>query len=266
MRLRLTILGCGSSGGVPRIDGDWGECDPNNPRNARLRCALLVERHGADGVTRLLVDTGPDMRAQLLAAQVPDLDGVVITHFHADHVHGIDDLRALVIRRRARLPVYTDPVTAAALRHRFDYLFVQPEGSDYPPILDLHEIGGAFEVQGAGGAIPVRPFEVIHGRINALGLRFGGAAYLPDVSEIPEAVWPALEGLDLWILDCLRREPHPSHVHLARSLEWIARAAPARAVLTNLHVTLDYAALAAETPDHVTPAHDGLVLETKGAP
>ncbi|SFR05220.1 MBL fold metallo-hydrolase [Poseidonocella sedimentorum] len=268
--LRCTILGCGSSGGVPRIGGDWGECDPANPRNQRRRCALLVEREEAGGITRVLIDTPPDLRGQLLDAGVGHLDAVLYTHSHADHVHGIDDLRVVVYNRKDRLAVWADGPTQDNLYSRFGYAFVQPEGSPYPPILDMHTIKGHaskghaikddITITGAGGAITFTPFEVNHGSIDALGFRMEDVAYLPDVAEIPEAAWPALEGLDCWIVDALRRRPHPTHAHLDRTLEWIARAAPRRAVLTNMHVDLDYETVAAETPAHIAPAHDGLVL------
>ena len=258
--LRLTILGCGSSGGVPRLGGLWGACDPTNPKNARRRCSLLVERVTEQGTTRVLIDTSPDMRAQLLDAEVGNLDAVLFTHSHADHVHGIDDLRMIVFNQRKRLPIYADRQTLDALTARFGYAFVQPPGSDYPPILDMHRLDGPLSIDGAGGSIPFTPFEVQHGRIDALGFRIANAAYLPDVSDIPDAAWPALQDLDLWILDALRYKPHPSHAHVAQSLEWIERAAPARAVLTNMHIDIDYATLSAETPAHITPAYDGLVI------
>lgn len=258
--LRLTVLGCGSSGGVPRLGGLWGACDPSNPKNTRRRCSVLVERIDGNAVTRVLIDSSPDLRAQLLDAGVGHLDGVVYTHAHADHVHGIDDLRMIVFNRRSRLPVWADAPTSAALTERFGYAFVQPDWSDYPPILDLHPIDGSFEVPGAGGPIPFVPFRVVHGNIEALGFRIGRIAYLPDVSDMPDDTWPALEGLDCLILDALRYKPHPSHIHLEKSLEWIARTRPQRAVLTNMHIDLDYATVAAETPPHVEPAHDGLVI------
>ena len=258
--LRLTILGCGSSGGVPRLGGLWGACDPNNPKNARRRCSLLVERVTEQGTTRVLIDTSPDMRAQLLDANVGNLDAVLFTHSHADHVHGIDDLRMIVFNQRKRLPIYADRQTLDALTARFGYAFVQPPGSDYPPILDMHRLDGPLNIDGAGGSIPFTPFEVQHGRIDALGFRIANAAYLPDVSDIPDAAWTTLQDLDLWILDALRYKPHPSHSHVAQSLEWIERAAPARAVLTNMHIDIDYATLKAETPAHITPAYDGLVI------
>ncbi|WP_163849821.1 MBL fold metallo-hydrolase [Pseudooceanicola aestuarii] len=258
--LRFTILGCGSSGGVPRLGGVWGDCDPQDPRNTRTRCSMLVERETEAGTTRVLIDTSPDMRAQLLTAGIGTLDGVVYTHSHADHVHGLDDLRMIVFNMRRRLPVWADGDTQGALLHRFGYAFVQPEGSPYPPILDLKSIDGPFEITGAGGAIPFRPFAVNHGSIDALGFRIAGLAYLPDVAAMTDAAWTEVSKLDCWILDALRRDPHPTHSHLAQSLDWIARAAPRRAVLTNMHIDMDYATVAAETPDHITPAFDGMQI------
>ncbi|ETX29733.1 MBL fold metallo-hydrolase [Roseivivax isoporae] len=258
--LRLTILGCGSSGGVPRLGGLWGACDPQNPRNSRRRCSLLVERETEGGVTRALIDTSPDLRAQLLDAGIGTLDAVLYTHAHADHVHGIDDLRMIVFNRRERLAVWADGPTQDSLYSRFGYAFVQPEGSPYPPILDMHTIDGPVTVDGAGGPIRLTPFRVHHGSIDALGFRIKDVAYVPDVVQIPDEAWKHLEGLDCWILDALRRDPHPTHTHLAQSLDWIARMAPAHAVLTNMHIDLDYDAVAAETPDNVVPAYDGMVL------
>lgn len=258
--LRATILGCGSSGGVPRLGGYWGACDPGEPRNLRRRCALLVERIGLRGVTRVLIDTTPDLRAQLLDAGVGLLDGVVYTHSHADHMHGIDDLRQIVFNRGSCLPVYADAPTQAALLDRFAYVFVQPEGSLYPPILQLETIEGPFVIDGPGGPIPFQPFTVNHGPTDALGFRIGGLAYLPDVLTIPESVWPLLAGLDLWILDALGRKPHPTHVHLDLALQWIARVQPKAALLTNMHLEMDYATLCTELPADVRPAYDGLTL------
>jgi len=260
-RLRATILGCGSSAGVPRIGGDWGDCDPANPKNARRRCSLLVERVGEGGVTRVLVDTSPDLRAQLLDAGIGLLDGALFTHPHADHLHGLDDLRTVAQNRGSRLPVWADADTAEVLLARFAYAFVQPKGSLYAPILDLRALDGPVTVEGDGGPLGFTPFRVEHGRIEALGFRVNRLAYLPDVSAIPDDVWPVLDGLDLWILDALRRKPHPTHTHLEQSLAWIARAAPRQAVLTNMHNDLDYATLAAELPPGVIPAYDGLTLE-----
>ncbi|MBD3624090.1 MAG: MBL fold metallo-hydrolase [Rhodobacteraceae bacterium] len=258
--LVVRILGCGSSGGVPRLGGFWGACDPDDPRNARRRCSILVERHDDGGVTRVLIDTSPDLRSQLLDAQVGLLDAVVYTHEHADHTHGLDDLRMVVFNRRERLPVWADDDTAASLHARFGYAFKQPKNSTYPPILQMNPIDGPFRIGGAGGPTPFPPFRVEHGSIGALGFRIHDLAYLPDVSSMPDENWAMLQGLDCWILDALRYDPHPTHIHLATSLAWIARAEARRGVLTNLHIDMDYATVDAETPDNITPAHDGMIL------
>lgn len=263
--MRFTILGCGSSGGVPRLGGHWGDCDPENPRNRRRRCSLLVQRDGPVGTTTVLIDTSPDMRAQLLDAGVGRLDGVVYTHAHADHTHGVDDLRMIVFNMRARLPVWADAPTKKSLLSRFNYAFVQPEGSPYPPILDLNDLDGPVTIDGPGGDITFQPFLVNHGSIDSLGFRIGDLAYLPDVAQLTPESYPALTGLDTLILDALRRTPHPTHAHLARALEWIEEFAPRRAVLTNMHIDLDYATVEAETPSHITPAYDGMVLHRPAA-
>ena len=258
--LRFTILGCGSSGGVPRLGGHWGDCDPENPKNARRRCSMLVEKIGAKGTTRVLIDTSPDLRSQMLDAGIGALDAVAYTHSHADHVHGIDDLRMIVFNMRARLPVWADGATQNDLLSRFGYAFVQPHGSPYPPILDLFTIDGDFTVDGAGGAIKLQPFEIKHGSIDALGFRIGPLAYLPDVSDMTDDAWAALSGAECWVLDALRRTPHPSHSHLENSLNWIAKSGVPNAVLTNMHIDLDYETVLKETPDHITPAYDGLQI------
>lgn len=258
--IRVRILGCGSSGGVPRLGGHWGECDPNNPKNRRRRCSLLVERVSDKGTTRVLIDTSPDMREQLLDAEVGELNAVLYTHSHADHVHGLDDLRMIVFNMRERLQVWADADTSNALLDRFGYAFVQPKGSPYPPICELNLINEDVTIDGAGGLITFHPFEVEHGTIQSLGFRFNNIAYLPDVSDIPNDVWPSLENLDLWIVDALRRTPHPTHSHLDKTLGWIEKMQPREAVLTNLHNDLDYDVLAAETPSHIQPAYDGLTL------
>jgi phosphoribosyl 1,2-cyclic phosphate phosphodiesterase len=265
-RLTFTILGCGSSGGVPRLGGIWGDCDPANPKNRRRRCSMLVTRETAEGVTRVLIDTSPDMREQLLDANVGALDGVVYTHSHADHMHGIDDLRQVVFNQRQRLPVWADGPTQEALLSRFGYAFVQPEGSPYPPILDLHTIDGPVSVPGAGGPVTLTPFRADHGSMDALGFRIGALAYLPDAVDIPAETWPLLSGLDCWIVDALRRKPHPTHAHLDMTLGWIARAKPARAVITNMHIDLDYETLRAELPPHITPAFDGMSITYDNQP
>ena len=257
---RFTILGCGSSGGVPRLGNNWGACDPENPKNHRRRCAMLVERDSGNGTTRVLIDTPPDLRSQLLDAGVGTLDAVIYTHDHADHVHGIDDLRMIVFNRREKLPVWADGDTQNTLYSRFGYAFMQPEGSAYPPILDMHAIKGDVTIDGAGGPLTFTPIIVNHGAIDALGFRILDLVYMPDVVEIPRDSWPLLEGLECWVLDALRRDPHPTHVHLEKSLEWITHVAPRRAVLTNMHIDLDHQTVADETPDNVTPAHDGMVI------
>lgn len=258
--IRFRILGCGSSGGVPRLGGHWGDCDPENPRNRRQRCSLLIERENENGVTRVLIDSGPDMRAQLVDAGVGVLDGVVYTHSHADHVHGLDDLRQIVFNMRKRLQVWADGATQDALFARFGYAFVQPKDSPYPPILEMNTVDGPVQIDGPGGMIELTPIRVDHGSIDALGFRVADVAYMPDVAEIYDESWPLLDGLKCWILDALRRTPHPTHAHLEKSLSWIERARPETAVLTNMHIDLDYATVQAETPDHIHAAYDGMTL------
>jgi phosphoribosyl 1,2-cyclic phosphate phosphodiesterase len=262
--IRITVLGCGSSAGVPRVGNNWGACDPSNPRNRRRRCSILVERRTGEGVTRLLVDTSPDLRMQLLDADVCALDAVLFTHEHADHTHGIDELRAVALATRSKVQVYADQRTGEMLLGRFGYCFYTPPNSDYPPILDLNRMT-AYEplrIDGAGGAIEVLPFELDHGNIQALGFRIGGFAYTPDLNGIPERSLAVLEGLDLWLVDALRPTPHPSHFSLPETLQWIERLAPKRAVLTNLHIDIDYEAVKAQLPPHVEPAFDGMVLQS----
>jgi phosphoribosyl 1,2-cyclic phosphate phosphodiesterase len=263
MTLTLTILGCGSSAGVPRPALGWGACDPNNPKNRRRRCSLLVERTASHGTTRVLIDTSPDLREQLIDAEVDHLDAVFLTHEHADQTHGIDDLRSVVLHQRRRIPVYLNQSTAKDIIHRFSYCFISPAGSDYPPILTQHAIEGgeSQSIEGKGGTITLSAFDVQHGNIPALGYRIGDAAYTPDISDIPQASWPSLENLDLWIVDGLRHMPHPSHFSVNDALSWIARFKPRRAVLTNMHSDLDYEVLRQSLPEGVVPAYDGMRLE-----
>lgn len=262
MTTTITILGCGSSGGVPRVGQGWGACDPANPRNRRRRCSILVQRAGPNGTTNVLVDTSPDLREQLLDLDITRLDGVLLTHDHADHTHGFDDLRPLVGHNRRRVDVWIDPATCPDLRARFAYAFETPAGSEYPPIVNEHRIepGVPFRVDGPGGAVDVVAFRLVHGGVEALGFRFGNAAYTPDVSTIPDECVPFVEGLDLWIIDALRETPHPSHFTLAEALDWIARTSPRQAVLTNLHTDLDYAQLSERLPGNVCAAYDGMEL------
>ncbi len=266
MSLEVRILGCGSSGGVPRPGEGapyWGACDPENAKNRRLRCSILVTRKDQAGVTRVLVDTSPDMREQLLAARVGRLDGVLITHEHADQLHGLDDLRVIMLNMKRRVDLWSDARGLHGVMKKFGYCFHTPEGSDYPPILNAHEIPepfAEFGIDGAGGAVPVRAFGVRHGRIRSLGYRFGQVAYAPDVDGLDDDAYAALDGVDCWIVDALRYTPHPSHAHLERTLEWIARVKPKRAILTNMHVDLDYDTLVRDLPPGVEPAYDGMVL------
>jgi phosphoribosyl 1,2-cyclic phosphate phosphodiesterase len=262
MTLTFTILGCGSSMGVPRPALGWGACDPGNPKNRRRRTSLLVERQNGAGQTRVLVDTSPDLRDQLLDADVDWLDGVLFTHPHADHTHGIDDLRALFVKARRRIDAYLDEPTAEALKARFGYCFATPNGSEYPPILTEHRIeaGRTIEISGGGGAITVLPILQEHGNIPSLGFRFAGLAYSCDLSGFPPESLPALANLDVWIVDALRYTPHPSHFNLADALAWIERVKPRRAILTNLHSDLDYEVLRTKLPNHVEPAYDGLKI------
>jgi phosphoribosyl 1,2-cyclic phosphate phosphodiesterase len=263
LSLAFTILGCGSSGGVPRVAQGWGACDPNEPKNLRRRCSALVERKGAGGATLALIDASPDLRWQLIDAEVGRLDAVLLTHAHADHTHGIDDLRPLTIASHKRVDVYMDAPTSADVRMKFGYIFATPEGSSYPPIAREHRIaaGQAVEVAGPGGVISALPFDLEHGDISALGFRIGGLAYTPDLNRVPEAAYPYLEGLDVWVIDALRYARHPSHLSLDEALELIERMKPRRAVLTNLHTDLDYATLRRDLPPGVVPAYDGMRIE-----
>jgi phosphoribosyl 1,2-cyclic phosphate phosphodiesterase len=267
MTLTATILGCGFSGGVPRPGTGWGHCDPANPKNRRRRCSMLVDRTAPDGgQTRVLVDTSPDLREQLLDADVSRLDGVLYTHEHADHIHGIDDLRALFIAHRRRVDVHMDEPTWRVASDRFGYCFVTPPGSSYPPFLNRHAIaaGEPVTIAGAGGAITAMPVLQDHGDIASLGFRFGAMAYSADLVGLPEPSIAALAGLDLWIVDALWYRPHPSHFHLDLTLQWIERLKPKRAILTNMHSDLDYAQLRTKLPPNVEPAYDGMRVEFAG--
>lgn len=261
MSLAITILGCGSSGGVPRVGQGWGACDPGNPKNRRRRCSIFVQQSGPDGAsTQALVDASPDLREQLLALDVKRLDGILLTHAHADHTHGIDDIRPLVIMARRKIDLYMDAPTSALVRAHFDYIFTTPPGSQYPPLLSERRIasGAAVRIAGPGGAIEALPFRLEHGEMDALGFRFGDIAYTPDLNGIPAESLGYLERLDLWIVDALRYMPHPSHFCLRETLDWIVRLKPKRAVLTNLHTDLDFERLKAELPANVEPAFDGM--------
>lgn len=264
-QITATILGCGSSGGVPRVGNIWGDCDPTNPKNRRRRCALLIQGKttGSDQSTNILIDTGCDLREQLLDCNVAHVDAVFYTHEHADHTHGIDDLRVLALNSKKRVDVYLSKRTEERLRKSFNYCFEAPPGSGYPPILNAHNIesGDVIEINGPGGSIAVSAFAQEHGDIISLGFRVHNLAYSCDVSGIPAQSLSAVTDLDVWILDALRRKPHPSHLSFEQSLELIERLKPREAVLTNMHIDLDYAQVEKNTPYNVTPAYDGLVID-----
>ena len=251
--MQAVILGCGTAGGTPRIGNDWGDCDPDEPRNRRRRASILLR----DGDTQVLIDTSPDLRQQALDAEISRLDAVLFTHAHADHAHGIDDVRFFVLKTRGAIDAWADPETLAQLEQRFNYAFEQDSNRFYPPILNGRQIVGPFHV----GSMVVLPFRQKHGPIGTLGFRVGPVAYSTDVQELPEAAFEALAGVDTWIVDCLQRKPQPTHAHLALTLGWIDRVKPRRAVLTHMNTSLDYATLRDELPDGVEPAYDGMVLD-----
>lgn len=268
--VRITLLGTGSSGGVPRANGDWGDCNPSNPRNRRRRCSALVERaetrsdlDGGEAVTRVVIDTSPDFREQMLSARVTRIDGVVLTHDHADQTHGIDDLRAFAYLQRQRIPVWMDAPTAATLVSRFGYTFDTPPGSSYPAILDRREMpdfGEPVTIDGPGGEVSLIPVDQEHGSIRSLGFRIGDIAYSPDINALPEASVPLLDGVGCWIVDALRREPHPTHFTVDDALAALERVGARFGVLTNMHITLDYDVLVDTLPEHVWPGYDGMRL------
>jgi phosphoribosyl 1,2-cyclic phosphate phosphodiesterase len=253
--MKVTILGCGASTGVPAIGPNWGECDPTDPRNRRRRVSLLVQV----GKVAILIDTSPDLREQLIDARVRRLDAVLMTHAHADHLHGIDDIRQLNRLMNAAIPLWADAETLAEIRGRFGYALEPPPrtGRFYKPTLEPNEITGPFAI----GGVRVVPFMQNHGYSTTLGFRIGRMAYSTDVTELDDAAFAVIAGVELWIVDCMRRAPHPTHSHLDKTLCWIERVHPHRAVLTHMDQTLDYRALSAELPPGVEPGRDGLVIE-----
>lgn len=253
--MKVTILGCGASWGVPAIGPDWGRCDPAEPKNRRRRCSVLVESRGRV----LLIDMAPDLREQLLDAGATRIDAVLLTHAHADHLHGIDDLRISTQRYGGPIPFYTGSEAMEEVERRFGYVLRPPAAGKplYRPALTPHEIDGPFVAAG----MPVVPFWQDHGHGRTLGFRIGGFAYSTDVAKLDDTAFAVLAGVELWIVDCLRRQPHPTHCHVAKALDWIARVGPRRAVLTHMDQSLDYNELKSELPPGVEPGHDGLTIE-----
>jgi len=249
--MKVTILGCGTSTGVPKIGGKWGVCDPDNPKNRRRRSSIFVESQDA----KVLIDTTPDLREQCLDAEITHIDGVLYTHDHADHTHGIDDLRAIAHIMKRRVEAYSNEQTLSVLKRRFEYIFESREG--YPAILNSNVIGAeSFNI----GSLAIQPFDLTHGRSITLGFRLDKVAYTTDLNAIPEESEACLHGLDLWIVDALRPEPHPTHSHLEQTLGWIEKFKPKRAILTHMTWDMDYETLKKQLPAHIEPAYDGMVI------
>ena len=265
-RIKTTILGCGSSGGVPRVGGDFGVCDPTIPENYRSRCSILIEKYDyslSDEPTIILIDTSPDLRAQLLKAQVKYLDAVLFTHDHADQTHGIDDIRPIAYNAKKLIDAFMDNPTKASLTKRFGYIFNGFEVEGYPPLMQINPLpnfGEKFQIDGKGGRVALIPLRQVHGNIQSVGFRFSNTAYCNDLNILPPESLEHLYNLDFFIVDALRYKPHPSHAHLDMALEWIEKIKPKHAILTNLHVDMDYKVLLETLPENVVPAYDGMII------
>lgn len=259
----LTILGCGSSGGVPRVGMDFGACDPANEKNRRLRCSALVQRFGDEGRTSVLIDTSPDFREQILKTRLTQLHAVLYTHDHADHTHGIDDLRMVAFAMKRRIEIYLDRATEQSLKQRFDYIFQTPLGSNYRPFANGHVIDGEtpITITGPGGNIDAQPIRQVHGTMTSLGWRVRNVAYSPDINDIPESSLSKLQGLDVWVVDALRYTQHESHFSVKQAIRWSQRLKVKRTILTHMTSELDYDRLRRELPDNIEPAYDGMKIE-----
>jgi len=259
----VTILGCGSSTGVPRIGDDWGSCNPGNIKNNRNRCSLLVERYMNGDVTRVVIDTGPDIRLQLNKTKSKLIDAVFYTHEHADHTHGIDDLRVYCIRKKEKINVFASKETSNYLQKKFGYCFKTPIGSNYPAILAMNiiEKHKKYKISGHGGDITIVPFELIHGDIKAFGFRINDFVYSPDVNSIPLESSSYIKGLKYWIVDALRWDKHPTHFSVDEAVTLIKKFKVNNSILTNMHIDLDYDVLANYLPSGVIPGHDGLTID-----
>ena len=266
-RLKVKILGCGCSTGVPRIDGYWGACNPDDPRNRRSRCSAwfgVYDGFDESRMTSVVVDTAPDFREQILRGKISKLDAILWTHDHADQTHGLDDMRAFTFAQGRPIDGYMDQTTFETLTERFGYVFNGKFG--YPAVCNpfvIPEHGSLWNIGGEGGDLPIVTFDQEHGPIRSVGYRFGDVAYSSDVSDIPEASFEALYGLKVWIVDALRYKPHPTHAHLERALSWVEKFKPERTILTNLHQDMDYETLKNQLPAHVEPAVDQLTLDVK---
>jgi len=253
--MKITILGSGSAGGVPLIGNNWGNCDPNDPRNRRTRCSALVE----EGDISLLIDTSPDLRQQLLACGLKNLTAVLYTHMHADHTHGIDELRSVNWLTGKPVPIYADPVTLEDIQNRFKYIFLRKSQSDpfKKPYIEPHVIEGPLGF----GPVKVTPIRQTHGRIHSIGYRFNGMAYSTDISDLDDEAFAALEGIKTWVVGSIRENPHPAHAPLEQIISWARRIGPERVYLTHMDQTMDYEKLKAGLPPGMEPAYDGLVIE-----
>lgn len=260
----FTVLGCSSSPGVPRPTGDWGACDPKNPKNRRRRASLLIEQFAANGgKTTIVVDTGPDFREQMISANVTNIDGVIYTHSHADHTHGIDDLRTFALDGRRKIDIYLDAPTLHHLQTSFGYVIISPENSNYPPIVQTNLISDLTEnllISGEGGTIEIELIDQIHGNIRSIGLRIGDFAYCSDVNQFPSESIARLQGLDTLIIDATLMTPHISHFSLDQAIGWVEKLAAKNAITTHMHTPLDYDTVMAYTPDNMQPAYDGMQI------